>query len=661
MQLEQVKTLKLNATRIKSTLINRNKQLKKIRAQESNFAFTQQDLAKKQQREQVLESSKPDSSIAQSIGARILAGPLSLFEKIKQFFGIVLLGILVNNLPIIIQKIQKFLDDNKFIIDTVKTVVSSIGNALMGLIDAYNSIKVNITKINSERKRLTKEIDEVLKGAMLLVSDTQNLDKEFSKEFKDEYVSRTPDQVVQDVKQAIIQTKITKTQFISQTNEYNRAQSTNEPSKPVVIPGIGSYQRTKGFFGTSEKAKDNFGTEIAVSDFKNRYKVLMSRQNEIFDAVKSEGIPGYSEGGTVKPAKMNAGSSGMKEAFSGESATARKARESTGSFENYQNSTIVTSEIIGIQNENNNLFENMIKGMMDVFEIGKKDDDDSTPPTPPTPPGQQPLPDIVVPGNGKVSGGAIVNQRNDPDGHQTGIDISIAPHKIGALIQNPFESLEITGKGFQGRGSGEKGQGFGNWVSGKTVINGKTYELFLGHLDKVHVGKGNVLNAGDSIGTQGITGRASGPHVSTHINALDGGNAQAVLNAVENSWVNGTVIKTKSMKKDTNIKPGQVIPPPPGTTLDPANPDPVGKGFNDILRTLERKTSSAIDYKFEVAKSERKNLDQSFDDETEVVMVMSQQPVIIPGQDRYIMRDQPRMIPVGIPIAQKTSGLRGFV
>lgn len=55
-----------------------------------------------------------------------------------------------------------------------------------------------------------------------------------------------------------------------------------------------------------------------------------------------------------------------------------------------------------------------------------------------------------------------------------------------------------------------------------------------------------------------------------------------------------------------------------------------------------------------------KNLEQSFDDETEVVMVMSQQPVIIPGQDRYIMRDQPRMIPVGIPIAQKTSGLRGL-
>lgn len=667
MELQQVKNLKLNATRIKSTLIKSNKQIRKLKVQERNFLATQQNETRKQQKEAVIEASSALKG-PQTLATRILAGPLSLFEKIKQFFGTVLLGILVNNLPLIVQKIQKFLDDNKVIIDTIKTVIKFTGNALMGLIDAYNSISVNISKINQERKKITKEIDEILREAMLLVSDTQNLDKEFAKEFKDEYVSRTPDQVVNDVKQSIVQSNIPKSQVISQVNQYSIVQAKNEPSKPVVIPGIGSYAKTKGFLGlgTKERATDNYGTEISVDEFKNRYQVLLSRQDEIFNDLKAQGIQGYSEGGTVKPSRMNAGFSGMKESFSGESASARKARESTSSFSDFENTTIATGGIIEIQKENNDLFEKMLDGIKSVFKVDGEDDDDS--PEPPPSPDQPPpspgntLPDgTVVPGNGKVSGGAIVTQRNDPDGNQTGIDISIAPHKIGALIQNPFESLEITGKGFQGSGSGERGSGFGNWISGKTVINGKTYELLLGHLDKVHVSKGNVLNAGDSIGTQGITGRAKGPHVSTHINALDGGNAQAVLDAVENSWVNGTVIKTKSMKKDTKIKPGQVIKPPPGTTLEPAQVDPVKEGVEKILDSLERKASNAVEYKFNVAKSTRNDLTQTFDDGGETVMIMSQQPIIIPGQDRYIVRNKTKMMPISVPVAQKPSSLRGFV
>lgn len=667
MELQQVKNLKLNATRIKSTLIKSNKQIRKLKVQERNFLATQQNETRKQQKEAVIEASSALKG-PQTLATRILAGPLSLFEKIKQFFGTVLLGILVNNLQLIVQKIKKFLDDNKVIIDTIKTVIKFTGNALMGLIDAYNSISVNISKINQERKKITKEVDEILKEAMLLVSDTQNLDKEFAKEFKDEYVSRTPDQVVDDVKQAIVQSNMPKSQVISQINKYAIVQAKNEPSKPVVIPGIGSYEKSKGFLGlgTKERATDNYGTEISVDEFKNRYQVLLSRQDEIFNSLKAQGIQGYSEGGTVKPSRMNSGFSGMKESFSGESASARKARESTSSFSDYENATTATSGIIEIQKENNNLFEKMINDIKSVFKVGEKDDyDGSEPPPPPDQPPPSPgntLPDgTVVPGNGKVSSGAIVIQRNDPDGNQTGIDISIAPHKIGALIQNPFESLEITGKGFQGSGSGETGSGFGNWVSGKTVINGKTYELLLGHLDKVHVSKGNVLSAGDSIGTQGITGRATGPHVSTHINALDGGNAQAVLDAVENSWVNGTVIKTKSMKKDTKIKPGQVVKPPPGTTLEPGQVDPVKEGINNILDSLERKTSSAVQYKFNVAKSTRSDLTQTFDDGSETVMIMSQQPIIIPGQDRYIVRNKTKMMPISVPVAQKPSGLRGFV
>lgn len=143
---------------------------------------------------------------------------------------------------------------------------------------------------------------------------------------------------------------------------------------------------------------------------------------------------------------------------------------------------------------------------------------------------------------GPIKGGGIITQRGDPDAEKTGIDISLGG--IGANIQNPFDNLKITGTGFQGSGSGETGTGYGNYVTGEVTINGKKYELLLGHLDRISVKKGDVLSAGDVIGKQGISGRATGPHVSTHINALSGGDPQKILDAVENVWTSGGSIQT---------------------------------------------------------------------------------------------------------------------
>ncbi len=179
---------------------------------------------------------------------------------------------------------------------------------------------------------------------------------------------------------------------------------------------------------------------------------------------------------------------------------------------------------------------------------GKKDDADGS--------GGPPTGSLVnISGEGKISGGAIVTQRNDPDAEQTGIDIALRDSEgnfaNGALIQNPFQSLTITGTGSQ---INPNGSGYGNYVTGETIINGKKYELLIGHLGKISVSKGQILNSGHILGTQGMTGSSSGPHVTTHINALDGGNPQTILNAVEDSWVNGTTIKTDEKKSNKDLK-----------------------------------------------------------------------------------------------------------
>ena len=163
-----------------------------------------------------------------------------------------------------------------------------------------------------------------------------------------------------------------------------------------------------------------------------------------------------------------------------------------------------------------------------------------------------------------IMGGAVVTQRNDPDAEQTGIDIALKNPEtggfdVGAPIMNPFEELTITDTGFQGSGEGETGRGYGKWVTGHALVDGKKYELLVAHLDNINVDKGDVIQSGDIIGTQGITGHATGPHVSTHINALDGGNPQDILNRVESSWVNGGEISTDALKNYDALKPTATI------------------------------------------------------------------------------------------------------
>jgi len=137
-------------------------------------------------------------------------------------------------------------------------------------------------------------------------------------------------------------------------------------------------------------------------------------------------------------------------------------------------------------------------------------------------------------------GGAWTNWKPDRDGEQTGYDVS-KPGGVGAPIVSPVD-LKITGKGFQGKGSGETGRGYGNWLSGefKDPQSGKRFELLLGHLNDYAVKPGDVIPAGTVLGTQGITGRAFGAHVTTHVNALEGGDPWNVLeNQIVRRWVDG--------------------------------------------------------------------------------------------------------------------------
>lgn len=133
-------------------------------------------------------------------------------------------------------------------------------------------------------------------------------------------------------------------------------------------------------------------------------------------------------------------------------------------------------------------------------------------------------------------GGATTNWKRDPDAERSGYDI-VKPGGVGAPIVTPVD-LEITGKGFQGSGAGESGRGYGNWLSGRFQgADGRPYELLLGHLDGYDVEPGARVPAGTVLGRQGITGRAFGAHVTTHVNPLGhDGDAWGELDRLTRAW-----------------------------------------------------------------------------------------------------------------------------
>ena len=130
-----------------------------------------------------------------------------------------------------------------------------------------------------------------------------------------------------------------------------------------------------------------------------------------------------------------------------------------------------------------------------------------------------------------AGGGAWTSRKRDPDAEATGWDVVLSGGR-GAAIPAPVP-IRITGTGFQGQGAGEGGRGYGNWVSGMFEKNGKQYELLLGHLDRVDVRPGMTLPMGAPIGTQGITGRTFGTHITTHVNPKSGASVDDAWNALD--------------------------------------------------------------------------------------------------------------------------------
>jgi len=173
----QVTQLKLNVTNIKSSLFSSNKQLKKLKTDKKNLFFKLEKKKELRAEETRLETPRLGIGSGFSKIMSAVTSPVrSIFDRILDFIGLIAAGILINNLPIIIEKIQEFF--NSDFIKGVGNVLGIIGNAILGLAKFVGIFpKSEQDKIEKNIKETDKRFDENIKDADAAEKDVVNLEK----------------------------------------------------------------------------------------------------------------------------------------------------------------------------------------------------------------------------------------------------------------------------------------------------------------------------------------------------------------------------------------------------------------------------------------------------------------------------------------------------
>ena len=179
---KEVQKLKLNALNIRSILVKRSSDLKKIRTNRKNLERITKERQKRTLREKVIESSRQTTS---NIGnaAKNLSSKL-LKSKAGGFFKLFLLGVLANNIGTIIDFFRgdifkKIVSGFKSLIDFFKNLFKNIKNFFspsskdLDIPEELNGENIKeLEKVNDELKNIKEETDKL---------------NEFSKSAKEKY------------------------------------------------------------------------------------------------------------------------------------------------------------------------------------------------------------------------------------------------------------------------------------------------------------------------------------------------------------------------------------------------------------------------------------------------------------------------------------------
>ena len=125
-QTKQVEQLKLNVTNIHSFLVKENKRKEKLSTKKEDDKKRKISFEKKQQKEKQLEVKKTEKSKNDAGEQVIKTSSMGLLDKLFNFGGLLIGGILVNAADGIVKAGKNFYKDNKELFDTVGGFVTEV-------------------------------------------------------------------------------------------------------------------------------------------------------------------------------------------------------------------------------------------------------------------------------------------------------------------------------------------------------------------------------------------------------------------------------------------------------------------------------------------------------------------------------------------------------
>ena len=235
----QVTQLKLNVTNIKSSLFSSNKQLKKLKTDKKNLFFKLEKKKELRAEETRLETPRLGIGSGFSKIMSAVTSPVrSIFDRILDFIGLIAAGILINNLPIIIEKIQEFF--NSDFIKGVGNVLGIIGNAILGLAKFVGIFpKSEQDQVEKNIKETDKRFGEDIRDADAAEKDIVNLEKFLGQ--TDSGIDEVPMESDSSIPQSILESPISSSPSNTESNTKDIT-----ASKPAQSFNSGGTVRSEG-------------------------------------------------------------------------------------------------------------------------------------------------------------------------------------------------------------------------------------------------------------------------------------------------------------------------------------------------------------------------------------------------------------------------------
>lgn len=159
-QVKQVEQLKLNVTNIHSFLVKKNKEQKKLRLEKKRIESKNLNIQKLKKKEKKLETkSSPVGKASKNVQDAVTSEG-SLLDKLLNFGGLILAGILVNNLPKIIDKVKE-------VIDSIVNFITPIQSGF-NLIKAFFTGELDQSKYDADKKRVDDALSKLNKDGGLI-------------------------------------------------------------------------------------------------------------------------------------------------------------------------------------------------------------------------------------------------------------------------------------------------------------------------------------------------------------------------------------------------------------------------------------------------------------------------------------------------------------